>query len=341
MIFKEKYYTGAFIDKIDARDRIYDEVATGADEVDWDKGFDIEKELNIKIPFKSQGQTNSCVGQAWAYYAAVLNAKEVKYYSDVSAKSIYSHINLGGVGGAYIREGGKLLKEWGALLEYLVPSYDNGNLPKESFMQDLSWQSPALDKLAKVLAAKEYRMISAASNMDLFAKAIRDNCGVVGGVRGANSSGWSSNEPRIPEKSTWAHCIYYGKFGIDKLGKYIATPNSWGTRNDIDELHLDDWQKLRESYFDSRFQFNPWTLVDKPNIGTPHPNVDSIIKNNEKKYVVEAGGHGRVGIIIGGKLREVMNNRRPQGNTYVITNNQLGTTISTQDFDLLPRGKEF
>ena len=62
----------------------------------------------------------------------------------------------------------------------------------------------------------------------------------------------------------WGHCLFFGKAGTDSLGKYIASPNSWGERTK-DSLHPDGWQKFRQNWFDNnaRFLFNPWTIVDK------------------------------------------------------------------------------
>lgn len=265
----KKFGKGCLVDISDERDFPYDEIATASapiTEADWRKGYDVEKELNIKIPFKNQDGSGSCVGQGWAYYVAVLNTPEIKEYKEVSAKGFYSQIELGNPkGGAYIRDGGKLAVNWGALYEKQLTSYENGKPPSEIFMKDKMWRTPEMDSLAKVLQAKEYRVIKNAVNIDLYAMAIRDNFGTVGGVNGQNGYGWGGLEPRPPEKATWAHCLYFGKFGIDHKGKYIATPNSWGTR-EIDGEHIDGWQKLREDYFESKNVFNSWTLVDKPNI---------------------------------------------------------------------------
>ena len=271
------YGTGCLLDPTDNRDLIADQILMGSDEVDWEKGYDIEKELNITIPFKDQGATGSCNGQGWAYYVAILNAVETGTYTEASAKAIYSQIFIDTpAGGSYVRDGAKLIVNWGALLEKKVPSYEtfitqdiNGprtitNPPTKEFIRDLLWKTPEMDKLAKILQAKEYRRIIASTNMELFAKAIRDNHGAVSGLNGENNGTWRSLEPKPPINVKWGHLIYFGKYGIDKLGKYIATPNSWGER-DADELHPDSWQKLRQDYFDSGHMFNPWTLMDKIN----------------------------------------------------------------------------
>lgn len=335
----EKHYTGAVIDPLDKQDIKYDPVAAASPEVDWEKGFDVEKELNISIPIKDQGMTSSCVGQGWAYYTAVLNALELGNYTEVSAKAIYSQIFLD-QGGAYIREGGRLLTNWGSLLEYIVPSYINGKPPKEDFVRQLNWKTKEMNNLAAALKSKSYAVINAASNIDIFAKAIRDNYGVVGGVLGSNNGTWNTLEPKPSEKTDWAHCLYYGKFGIDRFGKYIATPNSWGSRGK-DEIHPDGWQKLREDFFDTMFQFNPWTMIDQPNIQHPDPKMENLLNEYEKKFIIEGEGKGRVGVVVNGDLLEVTKIRRPSANSYVLANNGLGVTVSTDDFNSLYHGKKF
>jgi len=335
--------TGALRDPLDIRDYRYEEVAAASAPVDWEKGFDIEKQLSIKIPFKNQNASSSCVGQGWAYYGAVLNTAEVGYYDEQSAKAVYSQINLGTPqGGAYIRDGAKLFVDWGAIQEGRVPSYENGQAPSESFMRIRTWKTPEIDNLAKVYQSKEYRTFLAAQNMDMFAQAIRDNMGVVGGLEGANNGTWSSNEPQPPTgRASWAHCMYFGKFGIDSKGKYIASPNSWGKRNAVDSLHPDDWQKLRQNWFDSVFMFNPWTLVDKANVAAISLDAQNIINKYEKKFVVEGEGAGRKGVLVAGHLRPVRTDREAAASIYVQTNSGQGVTVTTKLFDELPKGANF
>ena len=274
---EKKHGTGGVPDPVDKRDLEADVILQASDEVDWEKGYDVEKELDITLLFKDQGSTGSCNGQGWAYYIAVLNAIETGVYDEASAKAFYSQIFINQPsGGSYVRDGAKLAVNWGALLEKIVSSYVtfttqdiNGtrlitNPPTEEFIRDLSWKTPEMDKLAKNLQAKEYRRINGIRTMDLFAKAIRDNHGVVSGLYGENNGTWRGLEPKPPVNRKWGHLIYLGKFGTDEKGKYIATPNSWGKRKG-DALHPDGWQKLREDYFKSGNMFSPWTLTDKPN----------------------------------------------------------------------------
>ncbi len=330
---------GAVPDKIDDRDLMYTP-RLGASPVDWKTGYDVEKDLNIKIPIKSQNGSGSCVAQAWSYYVAVLNAVETGKYVEDSAKAIFSQIHLSY--GAYIRDGGKLITNWGSLNENVVPSYDKGKPPKDPFMEDLSWKTSELDKKAAILKAKKYKCLFGQRSMDDFARAIKENHGVVTGVYVGNNGSWRTFEP-TPSKKTGGHALYLGKFGIDERGKYIATPNSWGTRKGTDALHPDGWQKLRESYFNSSFIFNPWTLTDKPN-PKDEKKANVIMKNNEKKIIIEGEGSGRKGVIINGKLREILDhsdNRAAAACLYVLVNNGFGETVSTEVFDAMEKKQNF
>jgi len=299
---------GAIRDPKDERDLSYDKYVMGAKgiEIDWDKGFDIRNVLGGDIKIKNQKDSMSCVGQGVSYYVWVKQIIEmIEKYSlklpelvdkcqnevdEVSAKAIYSQIFLKPSGGAYIRSGMKLIIDWGSVFEHNVSSLNNGEKTEEEFMRDKSWFNEKMNELAKTLKGKEYRVISAANNMDLFAQAIMKNHGVVGGVQGQSGKGWNTENPQSPDSdNTWGHCIYYGAFGKDELGKFIATPNSWGKM----EFNKDyiwkpgdkpgaGWQKLRENYFNNYYQFNPWTYVDKKN--TKMANV-KIIKDENSSSV--------------------------------------------------------
>ena len=332
--------TGALRDQRDIRDLRYEPIAKAGEPVDWNKGFDVEQKLNITVPIKSQNGSGSCVGQGWSYYGAVLNAAEVKFYDEQSAKAIYSQIQLGQPGGgAYIRDGAKLFVNWGSVRESIVPSYDNGKPPTELFMKDKLWKTPEIDQLAKLFQAKEYRTFSAAQNMELFAQAIRDNHGVVGGVEGSKNGTWMSGEPKPPiGRPSWAHCLWWGKFGIDAIGKYIASPNSWNTRKK-DELHPDGWQKFREEWFQTTFMFNPWTLIDKPNVASA--DIAELIINVDKGLVIENEAPGRKGIIYGGKLMEVANGREGNAAIYLLESKGAIRRVSKAIFDQIPKGNNF
>ena len=277
--------TGCMPDPQDERDYSYDDHVLGAAPliIDWVKGYDVREHLGLDIPFKNQWSSSSCVGQGWSYYLAVIDAVETGIYRADSAKAIYSQIFINQPsGGAYISDGAKLICEWGGLSNLLVPSNKPNGHTDEDFMRDKTWKTPELDNLAKILKGKDYKVINAISNMDLYAQAILENHGVVGGVNGVNNGTWMSERPKPPVGAPeWGHCLYFGAFGTDEFGKFIATPNSWG-----DLLSKTwypgspvghGWQKFYIDYFANGGVniFNPWTYVDTPNklINTTMTNV--------------------------------------------------------------------
>lgn len=327
---KIQFGTGAVVDSMDYRDRLYDGIAFSAAPFDWNVGYDIENVINFTIPFKDQNGSSSCVGQAWSYYAGVLDKVETGTYTIVSAKAAYSQIALP-QGGAYIRDGGNLIVDWGAVSEDIVPSYENGQAPSETFMRDKSWKDNQDDLLAQKLKAKEFRMVADIA-MDIIAQGIRDNYGVVGGIHGANNGSWNSLEP-TPGKKEWGHALYFGKAGIDEKGKYIATPNSWGNRFN------GQWQKLRADWFTNEYMFNPWLLVDQ--INAISPEVLQLMKDMDKGMLIENEAPGRKGIVYGGKLMEVLNGREGNAALYLIENKTSIRRISKSLFDQVPKGNSF
>jgi len=334
---------GVFEDKTDHSDFKYDGMALSAAPVDWDKGYDVEKELDIHINLKHQGPSSSCVGQGWSYQIAVHDCVETgKSYDEVSAKAVYSQIYLPS-GGAYIRDGAKLAVDWGALKEAIIPSYESGNTPpSEPFMREIGWKTPQRDKEAEALKSKEYRVIGDVENIDIVATAIRDNYGVVFGVYGENNGTWNSNEPKPPSsdlKRDWAHCIYGGKYGRDNISKWVSIPNSWGTRGS-DSLHPDGWQKLRPEYFNKKIMFNPWTLTDKPNFEMSD-EAKRVLAQNEKKIIMEAEAPGRKGIVINGELREITNDRQSAACLYALVNNNFGVPVNKKIWEELTKGNNF
>jgi len=329
---EKQFGKGAIRQPLDIRDRIYDGIAFSVAPFDWNIGYDIEKVINYIIPFKDQDGSSSCVGQAWSYYLGILNAVETGVYTNISAKAIYSQIALNG-GGAYIREGGKLAVNWGAVLDSLVTSYENGNPPMEKFMIDTSWKNSIIDIVAKKLASKEFRMIVDIT-MEIVAQGMRDNFGVVGGVDGSNNGSWNTLEP-MPGKKEWGHALYFGKAGIDEKGKFIATPNSWGNRFN------GQWQKLREAWFVEQYMFNPWLLIDKINIDYMSQEIIDLVKQNEKGMIIENEAPGRKGIIYAGKLMEVLNGREGNAALYLIENKTSVRRVSKDIFNQLPKGNSF
>lgn len=261
-------YTGAKIDKQDKRDKEIDHILGVGEPFDWIKGYDVEEEIGMTIPVKDQKKTSSCVGQATASLVWIKNVREyldrygkltdeMKDYLNkwlISARAIYSQIFLLH-GGAYLRDGVKLIKEWGSISENIVPF-----VPDENGCRSLKWKTKMADETAKILQAEEYRMLRA-KTIDLMAQSIRDNEGVILGVLGENNGTWHSLMPRVG-KDEWGHAILGGKARMINGKKYIGILNSWG-----EKIGDNGWQWLGEEWFEQGQVFNPWMLVDKKNKG--------------------------------------------------------------------------
>jgi len=303
LLTENKFGHGAVKSPLDSRRFSYDKhvMALGAIEIDWDKGYDIRNKLGDYIDFKNQWSSSSCTGQGASYYLWVkqviesmdnhkMNLKElrVSHYEEVkelSAKALYSQTVIPG-GGSYIHSPLSLAIKWGEVTNEIVPDHKKDGSTDESFMTELNWKNDSVDNLAKVLKGLEYREINVRSNMDLFAQAIIQNDGVVGGVVGTNNGTWSSENPKPPANTNnaWGHCLYMGSFGKDDKGKFIATPNSWGNLLGKRNWQPGDppgfgWQKLREDYFTNAWQFDPYTYTDKDN----SLNIDSMQFFKDKK----------------------------------------------------------
>lgn len=262
MSFKlpRKFNPGAFPDRPDERDYKYSEVC-GSPEIDWHKGFNVEKELDTQFKIEAQNGSLSCVGQAWSKYGEVLDCVETKQGTDLSAKSIYEQIYLPS-GGAYLREGAKTVVKGGVSRENWTPSYDNGQPPSEEFMRKITITSEIREKMKKY-QAKEYRTIGS-GNVDLIAHAIQNNWGAVSGALGDNK-GWKDWRVKPPTSSKpWGHAYYYYAFGMDTVGKYFDFINSWGDkwgRNGKGRMYFENYDMPNNT-------FGVWTLVDKPNTST-------------------------------------------------------------------------
>lgn len=342
------FRSGALPDKPDPRDRKLDDIAVGSappmTEQDWVRGFDIEKELNITMPMQNQGSSLSCVGQSFSQFASVLDTTKTGKYIMTSAKAIYSRIRLPN-GAAYFRDGAAQLVDFGRIYESMVRSYYGNGSTNEELFKDTSWITPEIIEFASRMRFAEYRTpISTAHDMtmDKWAMTIRDNHGMVAGVVGNNNGTWFTNEPKpptnlVPQNQLWYHAVYFGKFGVDSLGKYIATPNSWGTRGKT-QLHPDGWQKLRAEWFEGqgRWLFSPWTLILKDSIYNNSMDINKFLLDNDLKFIrnQETGAFGR---IIAKKLRVAVTDDRAALMLMDAAVRQNGKNITNAEWEKLPK----
>jgi len=147
--------SGAQKSPYDSRDHLYKEVGYGSAPFDWNAGYDIEEDIatqlnlpGFKVIIKNQGASGSCGGQAEGYYGAQLSAFFDKVYNEKSAKFTYAPVAVPGGGSA-----GRALADrsvnvgWGE--ESLTSSYENGNPPSESFMEQIADITDAATVAAK------------------------------------------------------------------------------------------------------------------------------------------------------------------------------------------------
>lgn len=263
MEFNKSFNPGAYPDRLDERDYQYSDIVFGTPIIDWEKGYDVEKELGITLKVEHQNGSSSCVGQAWAKYTEVIDFVETGKISDHSAKSIYEQIFLPS-GGAYIRDGAKTIVNGGIALEEWISSYEDSSPPSEEYMRIQSILPEIREKM-KSYKAKEYRSIGSA-NIDLLAHAIMNNNGAVSGATGDNK-GWSGknindfvvNAPT--DNNPWGHAFYWVAFGIDEKGKWFEFINSWGNgwgNNGRGRMYYNEYNMANNT-------FGAWTLVDLPN----------------------------------------------------------------------------
>lgn len=203
---------------------------------DWTKVLDCEQILGRKLNIKNQNGSESCGGQAKSRWLEIVGK-----LPEQSAKSIYSKIFIQG-GGAYLTD---LEKDLGYTSEALVPSYENGNPPSETFMEDVSWNTP--------LSTSGWHSVTVNIDRDSIANAVRDTGAVIFLIEGSNNGTWLSPRPQPPKKGeiTWFH------FMCSKgttANKEIAMYQSWGNVGDNGVQYFGD-------YIDSGYLHDVFTFV--------------------------------------------------------------------------------
>ncbi len=235
---------GGVKDRVDLRDYQYSEIGFGTATFDWSLPYDVELELNAKLPVKDQGPSSSCGGQAWSYYVAVLEALSTGTHEERSAKYIYSQVYVPG-GGSYGRDCANICVDQGVSREAVLSSYPNSelNLTKSG---DITAPIREDAKLSKLLS---YAQVG--TQIDNVAKAIRANHGCVFGITGSNNGTWNSAFPKPPKlgDTFWRHWVYAGKAKLINGVKHIGILNSWGS-NTGDK----GWQWISETYFNTVVQ---------------------------------------------------------------------------------------
>lgn len=230
--------------------------------LDWNKGYNVEKDLGIVFPVKNQGVSGSCVGQSVAGYKEFIEYYLKRSTTEKSAKSIYSQIALP-QSGAYFRDGMKVACEYGINTEKEVPSYIYSVPGDEAFMQDKRWMNKEMAELAARFSNQNFYSLKG-YGIDVFAKAIIIGKGAVIGVVGTNNGTWTSKFPvppaiGTPQAKLWGHALLAVGFLIINGKKYIKVRNSWGT------IGENGYQYLGEEWFANYglFIYNPWVIASK------------------------------------------------------------------------------
>lgn len=260
---------GGVKDIVDLRDYEWAEVGFGVKPFDWDKGFDIEAKVG-KIPVKDQFSSSSCGGQAWSYYAEVLEAVHTGTLEERSAKYVYAQTWVPG-GGSRGRDNARIFIDQGVSQETSLSSYENGKTT-EAFMRRSQDITADVRSNARLSVALSYAQIETGGKLSIddVAQAIEANNGVILGVDGTNNGTWKSNKPKPPKEGdgrVWRHWIYAGKAKKILGKKYIGCLNSWG-----DDNGDGGWQWLSEDYFKTYVPiykeyavWSGWTHVLNPN----------------------------------------------------------------------------
>lgn len=105
------------------------------------------------------------------------------------------------------------------------------------------------------------------------------------------------------------------------------------SNGDFKQLFMDNGYR---GYIDPEILISQHLVYDRQEL----INHDKFMAQYEKKIIVEGEGPGRKGIVINGKLREIKDGREAVACLYTLANNGLGTTVSSKDFDKLPRETE-
>ncbi len=199
------------------RPHINRHVAKASIPFDWNVGVDNTSGIKIKDQF----QSDSCGGQAGAYYL------ESFFKIPISAKSIYAP-NVAFGGGMVINVLHEQICAKGANLESAVPSYKPDGTTDEAWMTDLSYKNETIDLDA--MARAGWSVVTVPRNAESIAQAIRDHGGVIWVIAGQNNNTWFSVSPQPPKNNQdlWRHFMTGLKAYLKNGIKTIRDPQSWG-----------------------------------------------------------------------------------------------------------------
>lgn len=255
------YGTGGIPDIYDKRDLQWGKhIGMAGEPFDWEKGYDIEKELqevledpSFKLPVNDQNGSSSCGGQAQSKKGEVVSALVNRSFKRKSAKYPYAQVFVP-PGGSWGRDLCNIAIKQGFGNEEDTSSYEAGKPPTEPFMQRKS----DITEEAKKNAGKDkaFAYAEVPFSIDAIAQAIKDTKGVIIGICGQNNGTWRTAFPKPPTETEWRHWVYAGKAKLINGKKYIGFLNSWS-----ENTGEKGWQWIGEDYINDKGLFNIWTMV--------------------------------------------------------------------------------
>lgn len=265
-----------------------DHLSAAPSSVVWDdKGYRVEND-GIILKVEDQGQSLSCVAQAWSKLREILVQYKIKSFKDLSAHDIYSRI-YEPEGGAYGYKGGGLVVNHGVAEESIVPSYIAKTPPTEDFMRTIN-NSPQALQSAAIFKIQAYGNLN--DNIDQYADAIKRQHGIVFGVVGSNL-GWSSAYPRPPVEGEdfWYHFIVGVGYKLINGKKYIIILNHWSER-----WGDGGFGYLSEDYFGKGWVFNGMVAIDLPGDLPIKIDMKDLVRqaNSDEQYTVTDGELTRI-----------------------------------------------
>lgn len=255
--------SGALMRSPDARDYTPDspEVGMAPAPFDWEKGYDVEQDLQILLPTKDQGGAGSCGGETISQLGQTISKAYLNEESEKSAKAPYSQVFVPG-GGSNSRMLADIYIKQGIYKESLVPSYPSpGTPPTEAFMErssDISY----LAKQDALESAGLFAYVFPNLNIDTIAALMRDHKGALIGLHGSNNGTWLSSHPSpVKVGDLWAHFMFGGKANLVNGRKTLWCKQSWGKDVAPD---TNAWQAITQDHFDYGRIWDAMVLVWSP-----------------------------------------------------------------------------
>lgn len=269
-LFDDNFNPGGLAHIKKDSDILWESLGKASAPFDWDKGYDVEKEIRRLVPsfdklaVNSQNGSGSCGGQATSKAVEVKEAFATRSYEHRSAKYVIAQTYIldafGNMLGSNMVANGGVATKQGISRETLCPSYDNGQPPMDSFMnrpQDITEAARADAKNARSLS---YAFLQDVSDIDTVAQALRDNQGIAFRIVGQNNGTWMSNAPKVTQpggKPHWGHFMFGGRAMLDNKGK----KGIWALQSFGEEAGLFGWQWFGEEWFTSGFITTVQTFV--------------------------------------------------------------------------------